>query len=894
MDWATRIAELMWGAGLAAVPVAIVAAACCRIKSFRPATRHAMWFAVLFTLLSPVLMAGAWRPSWFRSDRVMSAVDALTPPSTVEGAAPKIAVEEAGTVERVDRPVAVNPSLLTPSFERPWANESGGEPWRPVSERMADGAPAVMELAESDVKAVERRPSLRGLERLLLTPTAKSAVVVEAGRPAKAPVPMIQTSNATREWLTQVLAARDALAAVPSIPPLVWLSGAGLLLSFWAARYVLIRRLIRRADPAPAPLVALVRRLAAVAGVKRVPEILVVDDRVSPMIWCGFRPRLIIPRALWRELDTKCQCAVIVHELCHLRRRDHRLCWVESLIGLAYWWHPVSWWARRRLRDEAEACCDAWVTTLLPGGRRAYAEALVATKSFLSVPGRSGAPGLGVSGRTRQLARRVTMVMTQRVAPRASVFGLAFAMAIAATGMFVMPGLACPPEEAKAKAEAKAGARAKYKVEAEANAGNVEFYGEAPALEAMKHAERAKVVQDRAVVADVLRSRVKVLRDKEQTLQDMEKRLRELEVRLDQLQQQGKRAPRGVINLAPQPRIGLSGTVVVPSQLPRAVGMGPGSVTIVSPDSQAFARVGPRVSVFTPQATVVAMNGETIARSYALPEGKLEALTSLMVRDDVPILVSKDDGKITIQATAQQHEIIGAFIKMIHPEGHSARDGAAGRQAELMRVESDRVRTSQKYADASRHYADALKGAAKALEVQKKDSQRQYQQLMRQFERTKEQTQKLREQHDAARNKAEEDGVEESNDPVIIELDGIDGRLEELDGLSERIDAQLEALECTIETLKEQAEEQPEVPEGAIPPEPSSEPEAAIPASPRPPAAAFSGFSTPTTPAAPAFPAGAPPAATPAPMVPAVPPAAPATVLPPVPPAPPAPIAAAR
>jgi len=898
MDWASRIAELMWGAGLAAIPLAIVASVCCRIKSFRPATRHAMWFAVLFTLLSPVLMAGVWRPAWFRSDRVMSVVNSLTP----EVAARQEPVDTAAIVTD-ERPIEeaaphqMDASLLSLVKDATPLGVTSSHAAL-SKEEFVGPLPAMVELPSVKSHPVATKPALVGLEKALLTPAPKPEPIAAVDRPARtAPVPVIKTSNATREWVTQLLAARDALAAVPSIPPVVWLVGASLLVSFWVARYVLIRRLIARADPAPASMVALVKRLAQVAGVKRVPETLVVDDRVSPMIWCGLRPRLIIPRALWSELDTKCQCAVIVHELCHLRRRDHRMCWVESLIGLAYWWHPVSWWARRRLRDEAESCCDAWVTTLLPGGRRAYAEALVATKSFLSVPGRSGAPGLGVSGRTRQLARRVTMVMTQRVAPRASVCGLAFAIAIAATGMFVMPGLACPPEEAKAKEEAaKVRAAAmrdkqaeqsarKAKDEAQAKEG-VLFLGEAPALEAMRRAEGVQLKQKAG--SDNLQEKVKVLKDKERALQDMEKRLREMEAKLEQLQQQGQRGPRGANNLLEQPRV-VAGMAVAPraAQPPQppqparvanglagrlsaprgGLAQGPGTTVMTLP--RGAVAVGGTPLARVPGVEIVTTDGETTARSYALPEGKLEALTDLMIRDDVPILVSRDNGKITIHATPRQHEIIGAFIQMINPEGHSARSGSTNPLA-----------AATLYQRSSQQYAEELKAAAKALEAQKKDSQRQHQQLRRQLERTREQAQKMREQHEAARHQHEEDGVDESNDPFVVELDGMESRLEQLDGLSERIDQQIEELECTIECLKEQAEEQVDCPDPVIAPEQSETPEAAVPAAtPSPFAAARAYSGRPGTAAAPAAPAApATPAAGAAPAAPATPtaPAAPA------------------
>ena len=77
MDWATQGLELMWIGGLAAVPVALLAGTLSRWRGCRPATRHAMWIAVLATFVAPMLSAGLWRPAWFRSERVLAAAGSL-------------------------------------------------------------------------------------------------------------------------------------------------------------------------------------------------------------------------------------------------------------------------------------------------------------------------------------------------------------------------------------------------------------------------------------------------------------------------------------------------------------------------------------------------------------------------------------------------------------------------------------------------------------------------------------------------------------------------------------------------------------------------------------------------------------------------------------------------
>ena len=50
--------------------------------------------------------------------------------------------------------------------------------------------------------------------------------------------------------------------------------------------------------------------------------------------------RLVIPSGLWAQLDDEGRRAVIYHELAHLSRRDHWVCWIDLLVSIAYWWHP--------------------------------------------------------------------------------------------------------------------------------------------------------------------------------------------------------------------------------------------------------------------------------------------------------------------------------------------------------------------------------------------------------------------------------------------------------------------------------------------------------------------------------------------------------------------------
>jgi beta-lactamase regulating signal transducer with metallopeptidase domain len=148
-------------------------------------------------------------------------------------------------------------------------------------------------------------------------------------------------------------------------------------------------------------------------GLRWAPDLRWVPGRFSPMIWfVGPRPRLIIPDELWKRLDAQQRSTLLVHELSHLRRRDHYVRLLELLATALFWWHPLVWWMRGPLRDVEEQCCDAWVVWALPDAVRSYAETLLNTLEFLQQSGRPDPLLASGLGKVPHLRRRLTMIMT--------------------------------------------------------------------------------------------------------------------------------------------------------------------------------------------------------------------------------------------------------------------------------------------------------------------------------------------------------------------------------------------------------------------------------------------------------------------------------------------------
>ena len=139
------------------------------------------------------------------------------------------------------------------------------------------------------------------------------------------------------------------------------------------------------------------------------------------MLWFPGRSlQILLPEGLLGRLAPLEVQALIAHELAHVCRRDHWVRRFELLVSALFWWHPVTWWARRAMRQAAEESCDAWVVHALPGHAQAYAKGLLKTVEFV-VDAQSPVPALACgAGGAKHLRERLTMILTERVAQPSS------------------------------------------------------------------------------------------------------------------------------------------------------------------------------------------------------------------------------------------------------------------------------------------------------------------------------------------------------------------------------------------------------------------------------------------------------------------------------------------
>lgn len=104
---------------------------------------------------------------------------------------------------------------------------------------------------------------------------------------------------------------------------------------------------------------------------------LATSDRLSVPSAVGFfKPMIVIPRWILRELTPEELRVILLHEFAHLQRHDDWTNLLQKVVRTFFIFHPAVWWIERELSREREMACDDQVLAET-GNPRGYAKCLV-------------------------------------------------------------------------------------------------------------------------------------------------------------------------------------------------------------------------------------------------------------------------------------------------------------------------------------------------------------------------------------------------------------------------------------------------------------------------------------------------------------------------------------
>ena len=152
--------------------------------------------------------------------------------------------------------------------------------------------------------------------------------------------------------------------AVSNLPPitwqaivfLIWLVGVLVFSVLLIQRMFFVLGLIAQGELAKGRLLETLNQCRRQVGISRNVELKLSNHVQSPAV-CGlFKPIILMPIFLLKELSNDKLRAVLIHELIHIKRFDFWINFVQTFLQIIYFYNPFVWFANavvRRLREQA-------------------------------------------------------------------------------------------------------------------------------------------------------------------------------------------------------------------------------------------------------------------------------------------------------------------------------------------------------------------------------------------------------------------------------------------------------------------------------------------------------------------------------------------------------------
>jgi beta-lactamase regulating signal transducer with metallopeptidase domain len=175
-------------------------------------------------------------------------------------------------------------------------------------------------------------------------------------------------------------------------------------------------------------------------------RIMVSKTCESPFVMGTWKPVVVLPATLVESVERGHLLAVLSHEAAHLRRKDLITGLFLALCEIAYFFHPVLHFVKRKMILEREHACDDWVLVASNAKPSQYARAIIAAAGACNSTNIPMNPATVVAESFADLKHRL-LAMASEIPPRAKLSKAVIICLVALTVAFV-PAIVFTPRPA--------------------------------------------------------------------------------------------------------------------------------------------------------------------------------------------------------------------------------------------------------------------------------------------------------------------------------------------------------------------------------------------------------------------------------------------------------------
>ena len=148
----------------------------------------------------------------------------------------------------------------------------------------------------------------------------------------------------------------------------IWMIGCYISLGYLIFRSAYAYFTVRKYIPCHEKAVLhILRRSAALLGMKKLPEILYGDLKDPACVISAGHPKIILSKRISEQLAEQELTVILTHELIHIKRDHLLLQKCIDVIVCMHWFNPLAWAARHEFSVCCEMDCDQNVFRNIPG-----------------------------------------------------------------------------------------------------------------------------------------------------------------------------------------------------------------------------------------------------------------------------------------------------------------------------------------------------------------------------------------------------------------------------------------------------------------------------------------------------------------------------------------------
>jgi len=264
-------------------------------------------------------------------------------------------------------------------------------------------------------------------------PASPAAAALTAAPPTPAattPAPLLEERPEAPAQLSHFRTWIQSRLAWISV---LWMAGVVVLSLRFLWQGWAVSRLGRRLPSAEEAWQEALRQVARQVRLRRPVRLVTSVAAYAPMVIGWLRPVVVLPASALTGLPPEQLCALLAHELAHIRRCDQWVNLGQTLIELLLFYHPSVWWVSRAIRAEREHCCDDLAVSVC-GDAGGYMRALAWVEQ------RRGAPAPALAATGSSLARRIRRLAGRPTRSDERPAWLAAALALTMVGALLIGG----------------------------------------------------------------------------------------------------------------------------------------------------------------------------------------------------------------------------------------------------------------------------------------------------------------------------------------------------------------------------------------------------------------------------------------------------------------------